>query len=65
MNEKLININNKTDFAHIMNYANCETKLHRTGKELIYFKVKINNIWNTLCIGDKIKIDLNYNIILI
>lgn len=62
MIDKLIEINDKTDFAHIMNYANCETKLYRMGSKLIYFKFKKWEKWEILITGDIIKIDENYDI---
>lgn len=65
MIDKLIEIDSKTDFAHIMNYANCETIINRIGSELIYFKVFINGKYYKLVTGDKIKIDSNYNIIIL
>lgn len=62
MVDKIIEINNKTDFAHIMNYVNCETKLYRVGSKLVYFKFKNGEIWEQLVSGDNIIIDQKYNI---
>jgi len=62
MIDKLIEINDKTDFAHIMNYSNCETKLYRVGSRLIYFKLKNGEKWERLVTGNVIKIDEKYNI---
>lgn len=65
MIDKLIEINDKTDFAHIMNYVNCETKLYRVGSKLVYFKFKNDEKWERLVTGDIIKIDEKYNISII
>lgn len=65
MIDKLIEINDKTDFAHIINYVNCETRLYRVGSKLIYFKIKNGEKWERLVTGDIIKIDEKYNISII
>lgn len=65
MIDKLIEINDKTDFAHIMNYVNCETKLYRVGSKLVYFKFKNDEKWERLVTGNIIKIDEKYNISII
>ena len=45
-----------------MKYANCETRLQKNGSKLIYFKVKLNNVWHTLTHGNIISIDTKYDI---
>lgn len=62
MINKIITISNETDFRKIMDNANCETKLHRVGRELDYFKVKINGKFEKFVLGDQILIDDEHKI---
>lgn len=62
-NEKLIEINLNTNFTHIMENCNFESKIYKIGKNFKYFKVKIKGKFITLIDGDSIIIDNNYNLI--
>jgi hypothetical protein len=64
MTNKVITINNQTDFKTIMLHANCETRLNRKGSELQYFKFKssCNGKWVKLITGDRLRIDSEYNL---
>lgn len=63
MTNKIVEINNQTNFRGLMDNANCETRLHRVGSELEYFKFKDKSTkkWFELNIGDKIFVDNDNN----
>lgn len=62
MIDKLIELNDKTDYRHIMYYANCETRLRKEGSKLLYFKIKKGEEWIKLLPGSIITIDSEHNI---